>query len=112
MKKSRKLLMAIMLGIVHPNEVKVHDGTDPKENCERRWANIVVTNGKVENGAITGATMTTYLVWIPRYQYSLDKKNQRTNVKFIDGVDDSKLEAGYRVPEAFFFITNKEVVKR
>ena len=44
--------------------------------------------------------MTTYLVWIPRYQYSLDTVNQRTNVKFIDGIG-TDTQAGYRIPEAF-----------
>ena len=51
----------------------------------RKWANIVVTDGKVENGEITGGSYQNYFVWIPRYQYSLDTTNQRTNVKFIDG---------------------------
>ena len=31
-----------------------------------RWANIVVTDGTIKNGQITGATMTTYYTWIPR----------------------------------------------
>lgn len=74
----------------------------------RKWANIVVTDGKVEKGEITGGSYQNYFVWIPRYQYSLDTTNQRTNVKFIDGVG-SETQSGYRIPEAFSWGDNNEV---
>ena len=81
-----------------------NDGSNmPKEwynYPNRKWANIVVTDGTVENGKITGATNTSYFVWIPRYSYSLDTQNQRTKVKFIEGIDE-KVESGYQIPESF-----------
>ena len=72
----------------------------------RKWANIVVTDGEVRNGKIEGASKTTYLVWVPRYAYSLDTQNQRTNIKFSKGIEDTK-EAGYQVPEAFYWGDNE-----
>ena len=74
----------------------------------RKWANIVVTDGTVTNGKITGATTTSYFVWIPRYQYALDTVNQRTNVKLISGTG-TETEAGYQIPEAFIWGDNNEV---
>ena len=74
----------------------------------RKWANIVVTDGTVVNGKITGATTTSYFVWIPRYQYSLDTVNQRTNVKLISGTG-TETEAGYQIPEAFIWGDSNEV---
>ena len=59
---------------------------------ESRWANIVVE----ANGA------KTYFTWIPRYQYRLDQDNQRSDVKFIEGVSNETKE-GYVIPEAFRF---------
>ena len=81
-----------------------NDGSNmPKEWYDypnRKWANIVVTDGTVENGKITGATSTSYFVWIPRYSYSLDTQNQRTKVKFLEGIDEN-IENGYQIPESF-----------
>ena len=71
----------------------------------KRWANIVVTDGTIENGQITGATKTTYFVWIPRYAYSLDTQNQKTNIEFLDGVS-TEVKAGYKIPEAFYWGDN------
>lgn len=89
-----------------------NDGSNMPEDWyeygARRWANIVVTNGTVENGEIKEATSTSYFVWIPRYQYSLDTVNQRTNVKFIDGTS-TQTQAGYQIPEAFSWGDNGEV---
>lgn len=81
-----------------------NDGSNAPSNwydySARNWANIVVTNGTVTDGAITGATYTTYLVWIPRYQYQLDDVTQRVRVKFIEGTS-TVAETGYTIPEAF-----------
>ncbi len=89
-----------------------NDGSNMPENWydygTRKWANIVVTDGTIENGQIVGATSTTYLVWIPRYQYSLDTVNQRTNVKFVRGIS-TETEAGYKIPEAFTWGDSGEV---
>ena len=89
-----------------------NDGSNMPEDwydySTRKWANIVVTNGTVENGQIKNATNTSYFVWIPRYQYSLDTVNQRTNVKFINGID-TKTQPGYKIPEAFTWGDNGEV---
>jgi len=87
------------------NNIK-NDGSNMPENwydySDSRWANIVVTNGTVENGKITGATLTTYYVWIPRYQFRLDQTNQRSIVSFIEGTS-IEVETGYQIPEAFTF---------
>ena len=61
-----------------------YDYTDSK------WANIVTRN----NGA------TTYLVWIPRYQYRVNSTTQRATVRFIQGTGTDTVE-GYKIPEAF-----------
>ena len=88
-----------------------NDGSNMPDNWydygTRKWANIVVTDGSVENGEIKNATKTTYFVWIPRYQYSLDTVNQRTNVKFIEGVE-TQTQAGYQIPEAFTWGDSEE----
>ena len=68
--------------------------------ASQNWANIVITDGTVSNGKITGATYTSYFVWIPRYQFRLDSTTQRTDVKFIEGKSTSTL-TGYQIPEAF-----------
>lgn len=57
------------------------------------WANIVVRDGNSEN----------YYVWIPRYQYSLDQTAQRSNVKFIKGIE-TQTTTGYQIPEAFTWV--------
>ena len=62
------------------------------EYGSREWANIVTRNNGLE----------TYFVWIPRYQFQLDYKNQRSIVRFIKGIGGAT-EAGYQVPEAFTF---------
>ena len=89
-----------------------NDGSNMPSNwynySESKWANIVVTDGKVENGKITGATMTTYYTWIPRYEFRIESGQQlqtstaRTEVRFLDGTSTNK-DAGYQIPEAFTF---------
>ena len=84
----------------------------PSENWysykESEWANIVITDGTVENGAIVGATMTTYYTWIPMYAFMITSsqyKQQtigRTEVRFIEGTSTEVTE-GYQIPEAFTF---------
>ena len=72
------------------------------------WANIVVTDGKVENGQITDATKTTYYTWIPRYEFNIEKSQQtqptaaRTEVRFLSGTS-TETDIGYQIPEAFTF---------
>ena len=61
------------------------------EYGESRWANIVTRNNGLE----------TYYTWIPRYEFILDKTNQRSTVKFLTGT--AAAESGYQVPEAFTF---------
>jgi hypothetical protein len=89
-----------------------NDGSNaPKDwydYSSRKWANIVVTDGTVADGKITGATTTSYFVWIPRYQYSLDTVNQRTNVKLISGTG-TQTQAGYQIPEAFTWGDDNQV---
>ena len=63
-----------------------------------KWANIVVKN--------TEANTTTYLTWIPRYEYKVDSLMQRTEVIFIDGTGGAiRAAEGYKVPEAFTWTT-------
>ena len=62
------------------------------------WANIVTRNNGLE----------TYLVWIPRYQYTLNTNNQKSIVRFIKGTGGAT-EAGWEVPEAFTWGDNNEV---
>ena len=73
---------------------------------DKKWANIVVTDGVVQNGKITGAKTTTYLVWIPRYSYSLDTTNKKTNVIFLEGTSN-EVEPGHKIPEAFYWGDNE-----
>ena len=90
-----------------------NDGSNIPENwysySDKVWANIVVTDGIVENGTITGATYTTYLTWMPRYEYRIltdrantDTANRRTEVNFLSGTSTEVL-AGYQIPEAFIW---------
>lgn len=72
-----------------------------------RWANILITDGTVNGKDILGATYTSYFVWVPRYQYQLNTALQRTNVKFIEGTGPAT-EAGYIVPEAFWWDKNDD----
>ena len=60
-----------------------------------QWANIVTRNNEIE----------TYYVWIPRYEFQLDQTNERSIVKFITGTSKEK-DAGYQIPEAFWFDKN------
>ncbi len=85
------------------NKIKNDGSNAPKDWYDysvKKWANIVVTDGTVENGKITGATSTSYFTWIPRYQYSLDTVNKRSNVKLMSGTG-TQTQAGYKIPEAF-----------
>lgn len=72
-----------------------------------KWANIVVTDGTVENGKITGETYKNYFVWIPRYAYILDTVRERSEIIFIEGIS-SEIPAGYSIPEAFKWGDNLE----
>lgn len=75
----------------------------------KKWANIVVTNGTIVDGKITGATMTTYYTWIPRYQYKITPEQAaqpavgRAQVRFLEGISNEIDEAGWAIPEAFTF---------
>lgn len=69
---------------------------------DKKWANIVVTDGTVQNGTIQGATSTSYFVWIPRYQYYLDTVNQRTKIEFLKDLS-TQTNTGYKIPDAFTF---------
>ena len=62
------------------------------EYGESRWANIVTRNNGLE----------TYYTWIPRYCFSLDQTNERSNVRFLSGTSKD-IPAGYQIPEAFTF---------
>ena len=83
-----------------------NDGSNMPEGwydyTDSKWANIVVTDGRIENGEIKDATNTTYYTWIPRYQFKLDQTNQRSLVNFILGTG-TEVEQGYQIPEAFTF---------
>lgn len=75
---------------------------------ERKWANIVVTDGEIKNGQIENATKTTYYTWIPRYEFMITSSQQkqpekgRTEVRFIQGTS-TETDIGYQIPEAFTF---------
>ena len=75
---------------------------------QSNWANIVVTDGTIKNGQITGATMTTYYTWIPRYEFKITSSQQaqpataRTEVRFLSGTTKDT-DIGYQIPEAFWF---------
>ena len=78
---------------------------------ESKWANIVVTDGKVKNGEITEATKTTYFTWIPRYEFKITSSQQaqpataRTEVRFLQGTSKD-IDVGYQIPDAFWFDKN------
>ncbi len=42
----------------------------------KKWANIVVINEEIES--------KTYLVWVPRYAYKIDKSNKKSDVRFVN----------------------------
>ncbi len=75
---------------------------------ERKWANIVVTDGQIVEGKIQNATKTTYFVWIPRYEFMITSSQQaqpaqgRTEVRFLSGTS-TDTDIGYQIPEAFTF---------
>ena len=76
-----------------------------------KWANIVVTDGTVSGGKITGATKTTYFTWIPRYEFRINAGQQlqpataRTEVRFLQGTSKDT-DVGYQIPDAFWFDKN------
>ena len=78
---------------------------------ESKWANIVVTDGKVKNGQITEATKTTYFTWIPRYEFKITSSQYqqpaaaRTEVRFLQGTSKDT-DVGYQIPDAFWFDKN------
>ncbi len=97
-----------------------NDGSNMPSNwynySQSNWANIVVTDGTVSNGQITGATMTTYYTWIPRYEFKITSSQQaqpataRTEVRFLS--EKSKdTDTGYQIPEAFWFDKNSNGVE-
>ena len=88
------------------------DGKNMPDNWynygESKWANIVVTDGEIVDGQITNDTMTTYYVWIPRYEFMIlagqhkQPEVGRTEVRFIQGTS-TETDTGYQIPEAFTF---------
>ena len=92
-----------------------NDGSNMPSNwynySQSNWANIVVTDGTIKNGQITGATMTTYYTWIPRYEFKITSSQQvqpasaRTEVRFLSGTSKDT-DIGYQIPEAFWFDKN------
>ena len=78
---------------------------------ESKWANIVVTDGTVSGGQITGATKTTYFTWIPRYEFKITSSQYqqqaaaRTEVRFLKETSKDT-DTGYQIPEAFWFDKN------
>ena len=92
-----------------------NDGNNAPSNwynySQSNWANIVVTDGTVSGGKITGATMTTYFTWIPRYEFKIDSTQQtqpekaRTEVRFLSGTSKD-IDNGYQIPDAFWFDKN------
>ncbi len=97
-----------------------NDGSNMPSNwynySQSNWANIVVTDGTVSNGQITGATMTTYYTWIPRYEFKITSGQQaqpataRTEVRFLQGTSKDT-DVGYQIPEAFWFDKNSNGVE-
>ena len=83
---------------------------------ESKWANIVVTDGKVSGGQITGATKTTYFTWIPRYEFKITSSQQaqpvtaRTEVRFLQGTSKDT-DVGYQIPDAFWFDKNSNGIE-
>ena len=78
---------------------------------ESKWANIVVTDGTVSGGQITGATKTTYYTWIPRYEFKITSSQYkqpaaaRTEVRFLKETSKDT-DTGYQIPDAFWFDKN------
>lgn len=88
-----------------PVEEGANEPTNWYDYSISKWANILITDGTVNGNQITGATYTSYFVWVPRYQYKLNTTLQRTDVKFIEGTGPAT-EEGYTVPEAFWWDKN------
>ena len=65
------------------------------EYGESRWANVVTRNNGLE----------IYYTWIPRYEFTLDKTNKRSTVKFLSGTS-TEVDNGYQIPEAFWVDKN------
>ena len=94
-----------------------NDGSNAPSNwynySQSNWANIVVTDGTVSGGKITGATLTTYFTWIPRYEFKIDSTQQtqpekaRTEVRFLSGTSKDT-DNGYQIPDAFWFDKNSD----
>ena len=92
-----------------------NDGSNMPSNwydySSSRWANIVVTDGTVSGGQITGATKTTYFTWIPRYEFKITSSQYqqpataRTEVRFLKETSKDT-DAGYQIPDAFWFDKN------
>ena len=97
-----------------------NDGSNIPSNwynySNSKWANIVVTDGKVKNGKIENATMTTYYTWIPRYEFTITSSQYaqpaagRTEVRFISGTS-KETDIGYQIPEAFWFDKNSNGIE-
>ena len=92
-----------------------NDGSNMPSNwydySSSRWANIVVTDGTVSGGQITGATKTTYFTWIPRYEFKITSSQYqqpvtaRTEVRFLKETSKDT-DVGYQIPDAFWFDKN------
>ena len=92
-----------------------NDGSNMPSNwydySSSRWANIVVTDGTVSGGQITGATKTTYFTWIPRYEFKITSSQYqqpataRTEVRFLQGTSKDT-DVGYQIPDAFWVDKN------
>ncbi len=75
--------------------IPISSGNRPEhwyDYSSSEWANIVVRNNGGE----------IYYTWIPRYEFVLNKDDQRSIVKFIKGTS-TVTTGGYQIPEAFTF---------
>ena len=78
-----------------------------KENMPNNWYDY--SNRKWANRVTTANETTSYFVWIPRYEYKIEKdranlslNNRRTEVNFVTpDITNSNCTTGYKVPEAF-----------
>lgn len=83
-----------------------------------RWANILITDGTVSGKDITGATYTSYFVWIPRYEYKIperpaeDTSNRRIDVNFLPETSTEKTSDDYIIPEAFWWDKNDDGIEQ
>ncbi len=85
-------------GIEH-SEIPI--GENPPDGwynyAEQKWANIVVRDQGEEN----------YYVWIPRYQYLLNSKEEKVKAELIPVTKETP-DPGYKIPEAFTWTITKE----